>query len=138
MKEVRVNKEGFFDYAEGIKLAKLDLKAKALLWFYAYTFNWTEGKPSYYTQEQICAYVGFSPTTFQKVKNRLIELGWIKTHKASYDLPVFVTVKKGKDDENYEKSSWAKGHKSNKQTLEEAIDSLPAELRDPFLELESA
>ena len=134
MREVRVNKEGFFDYAERVKIAKLDLKSKALLWFYAYTFNWTEGKPSYYTQEQICAYVGFSPSTFQKVKNRLIELGWIKTHKASYDLPVFVTVKNGRDDENYEKSSWAKGHKSNKQTLEEAIDSLPAEFRDPFQE----
>ena len=134
MKEVRVNKEGFFDYAERIKLAKLDLKAKALLWFYAYTFNWSEGKPSYYTQEQICAYVGFSPSTFQSAKSRLIELGWIKTHKASYDLPVFVTVKNGRDDENYEKSSWAKGHKSNKQTLEEAIDSLPAEFRDPFQE----
>lgn len=134
MKEARVNEGGFFDYAEGIKLAKLDLKAKALLWFYAYTFNWTEGKPSYYTQEQICAYVGFSPTTFQKVKNRLIELGWVKTYKTSYDLPVFVTVKKGRDDENYEKSSWAKGHKSNKQTLEEAINSLPTEFRDPFQE----
>ena len=134
MREVRVNKEGFFDYAERVKLAKLDLKSKALLWFYAYTFNWTEGKPSYYTQEQICAYVGFSPSTFQKVKNRLIELGWIKTHKASYDLPVFVTVKNGRDDENYEKSSWAKGHKSNKQTLEEAIENLPAEFRDPFQE----
>lgn len=134
MKEARVNEGGFFDYAEGIKLAKLDLKAKALLWFYAYTFNWSEGKPSYYTQEQICAYVGFSPTTFQKVKNRLIELGWVKTYKTSYDLPVFVTVKKGRDDENYEKSSWAKGHKSNKQTLEEAINSLPTEFRDPFQE----
>ena len=134
MREVRVNKEGFFDYAERVKLAKLDLKSKALLWFYAYTFNWTEGKPSYYTQEQICAYVGFSPSTFQSARRRLIELGWIKTYKASYDLPVFVTVKKGRDDENYEKSSWAKGHKSNKQTLEEAIDSLPGEFRDPFQE----
>ena len=36
---------GYFDYAEKVKLAKIDLKAKALLWFYAYTFNWTEGKP---------------------------------------------------------------------------------------------
>ena len=134
MKGTSTVERGYFDYAEKVKLAKIDLKSKALLWFYAYTFNWTEGKPSYYTQEQICAYVGFSPTTFQKVKNRLIELGWIKTHKASYDLPVFVTVKKGKDDENYEKSSWAKGHKSNKQTLEEAIDSLPTEFRDPFQE----
>lgn len=134
MNELNMKEKGFFDYAEGVKLAKIDLKAKALLWFYAYTYNWSEGKPSYYTQEQICAYVGFSPTTFQKAKNRLIELGWIKTYKTSYDLPVFVTVKKGRDDENYEKSSWAKGHKSNKQTLEEAIGSLPAESRDPFQE----
>jgi hypothetical protein len=134
MNELNMKEKGFFDYAEGVKLAKIDLKAKALLWFYAYTYNWSEGKPSYYTQEQICAYVGFSPTTFQKAKNRLIELGWIKTYKTSYDLPVFVTVKKGRDDENYEKSSWAKGHKSNKQTLEEAIASLPAESRDPFQE----
>jgi hypothetical protein len=134
MNELNMKEKGFFDYAEGVKLAKIDLKAKSLLWFYAYTYNWSEGKPSYYTQEQICAYVGFSPTTFQKAKNRLIELGWIKTYKTSYDLPVFVTVKKGRDDENYEKSSWAKGHKSNKQTLEEAIASLPAESRDPFQE----
>jgi predicted transcriptional regulator len=134
MKELDMKEKGFFDYAEGVKLAKIDLKAKALLWFYAYTYNWSEGKPSYYTQEQICAYVGFSPSTFQKAKNRLIELGWIKTYKTSYDLPVFVSVKKGRDDENYEKSSWAKGHKSNKQTLEEAIASLPAEFRDPFQE----
>jgi hypothetical protein len=134
MNELNMKEKGFFDYAEGVKLAKIDLKAKALLWFYAYTYNWSEGKPSYYTQEQICAYVGFSPSTFQKAKNRLIELGWIKTYKTSYDLPVFVSVKKGRDDENYEKSSWAKGHKSNKQTLEEAIASLPAEFRDPFQE----
>jgi predicted transcriptional regulator len=134
MNELNMKEKGFFDYAEGVKLAKIDLKAKALLWFYAYTYNWSEGKPSYYTQEQICAYVGFSPSTFQKAKNRLIELGWIKTYKTSYDLPVFVSVKKGRDDENYEKSSWAKGHKSNKQTLEEAIASLPSEFRDPFQE----
>ena len=138
MKGTSTVERGYFDYAEKVKLAKIDLKAKALLWFYAYTFNWTEGKPCFYTQEQICAYVGFSPSTFQSARRRLIELGWIKTHKASYDLPVFVTVKIGRDDENYEKSSWAKGHKSNKQTLEEAIESLPADLRDPFLELESA
>jgi len=138
MKDRSTVEKGFFDYAEKVKLAKIDLKAKALLWFYAYTFNWSEGKPSYYTQEQICAYVGFSPSTFQKTKRRLIELGWIRTEKIGYDLPVFVTVKIGRDDENYEKSSWAKGHKSNKQTLEEAIESLPADLRDPFLEYGSA
>jgi len=137
MKKGSTLDRGFFDYAEEVKLAKIDLKAKALLWFYAYTFNWSEGKPSYYTQEQICAYVGFSPSTFQKAKNRLIELGWILTEKKGYDLPVLVTVKVGKNDEKYERSSWAKGHRSNKQTLEQAIESLPAEFRDPFLEVKS-
>ena len=130
--EKKKEQEGLYKYGERVKLAKLDLKAKALLWFYAYTFNWVEKRPSYYTQEQICAYVGFSPSTFQKAKKRLIELGWIKIHKPAFDLPVLVTVKVGRDDQNYDKSSWAKGHKSNRQSLEETIDCLPAELRDPF------
>ena len=132
MTEKKRYNEGYFVYAGTVRTAKLDIKAKALLWFYAYTFNWTKGKPSYYTQEQICAYVGFSPSTYQKVKKYLIDLDWIKTSKASYDSPVFVTPSFGKDDENYELRSWAKGHKSNKKTLEEEIDCLPPELRDPF------
>lgn len=133
MKEPK-QQDGLYKYGEKVRLAKLDLKAKSLLWFYAYTFNWKESKPSYYTQEQICAYVGFSPGTYQKSKKKLIELGWIKTEKISYDLPVFVTVKIGKDDAEYEKWSWAKGHKSNKISLEEALESLTPEQRNPFEE----
>jgi hypothetical protein len=125
--------DGLYKYGEMVRLAKLDLKAKALLWFYAYTYNWSENRPSYYTQEQICAYVGFSPSTYQKSKKRLVELGWIKTTKPAFDKPVFVTPKKGRDDEKYEKYSWAKGHKTNKTTLEEDIENLPPEFRNPFM-----
>jgi hypothetical protein len=132
MREKKRYNESYFGYAETVRTAKLDIKAKALLWFYANTFNWTKGNPSFYTQDQICAYVGFSPSTYQKLKRYLIDLGWIQTSKASYDSPVFVTPSLGKDDENYELRSWAKGHKSNKKTLEEEIESLPPELRDPF------
>ena len=96
------------------------------------TFKWNEGQPSYYTQEQICAYVGFSPSTYQKAKKYLIDLKWIKTSKARFDSPVFVTPCVGIDDARYEKHSWAKGHQSNKKSLEEQIDSLPPEHRNPF------
>jgi hypothetical protein len=132
MGEKKREQDGYFKYAEVVKTAKLDIKSKALLWFYAYTFNWNEGKPSYYTQEQICAYVGFSPSTYQKTKQNLINLKWIRTSKSSFDSPVFVTPRVGIDDENYQSKSWSKGHKSNKKSLEEEIDSLPPELRNPF------
>jgi hypothetical protein len=130
--EKKREQDGYFKYAEYIRTAKLDLKSKALLWFYAFTYKWSEGKPSYYTQEQICAYVGFSPSTYQKAKKNLVDLKWIITSKARFDSPVFVTPTLGFDDENYEAHSWAKGHKSNKKTLEEDLESLPPEFRDPF------
>ena len=132
MSEKKREQDGYFKYAEAVRTAKLDLMPKALLWFYAFTFNWNERRPSYYTQEQICAYVGFSPSTYQKAKKNLLDLGWIKTAKASFDSPVFVTPFLGTDDKGYEKHSWARGHHSNKKSLEEQIESLPPELRDPF------
>lgn len=132
LSEKKREQDGYFKYAESIRTAKLDLKSKALLWFYAYTFKWNEGKPSFYTQEQICAYVGFSPSTYQKAKQDLINLRWIRTSKSSFDSPVFVTPCIGIDDDKYEAKSWAKGHKSNQKTIEEEIESLPPELRNPF------
>lgn len=66
MSEKKREQDGYFKYAELVRTAKLDLKPKALLWFYAYTFKWSEGKPSYYTQEQICAYVGFSQVLIKR------------------------------------------------------------------------
>jgi len=132
LSEKKREQDGYFKYAEMVRTAKLDLKSKALLWFYAFTFKWNEGRPSYYTQEQICAYVGFSPSTYQKAKKNLIDLKWIKVSKARFDSPVFVTPSQGIDDKKYELHSWAKGHKSRKETLEEDIDSLPPEFRDPF------
>jgi hypothetical protein len=44
MNEKKRYNEGYFTYADSVRTAKLDIKAKALLWFYAYTFNWTKGK----------------------------------------------------------------------------------------------
>lgn len=134
MKEtsIKSKREGQLAYVAIVHRAKLDMKCKALLWHYAVTFNWNKRRPSYYTQDQICAYVGMSPTTYQRAKNRLIELKWIITEKKSRDLPVFVTPTIGIDDPNYSKMSWSKGHEDNFIKLEDAIDDLPDEFRDPF------
>lgn len=134
MKEKNRNnrREGQLAYVALVHRAKLDMKCKALLWHYAVTFNWKQRRPSYYTQDQICAYVGMSRTTYQRAKSRLIELKWIITEKKSWDLPVFVTPTVGIDDPVYSKMSWSKGHEDNFIKLEDAINSLPDEFRDPF------
>jgi hypothetical protein len=130
--EKRDKREGLTAYAAIVHRAKLDLKCKALLWHYTYTYNWKERRASYYTQEQICAYVGMSPTTYQRAKSKLIELKWIITEKKSLELPVFVAPTVGIDDPNYSKMSWSKGHEDNKLKLEDALNSLPKEFRDPL------
>jgi len=133
--KVKKEQDGIYKYGSMVRLAKMDLKAKALLWHYAYAYNWSENKPSYYTQDQICAIVGFAPSTYQQAKKKLVELGWIKTIKLAYDSPVFVTPTMGIDDPEYEKASWAKWHKSKRTTIEEDIASLPDEYRNPFSQL---
>jgi hypothetical protein len=125
-------REGLLAYAHIVHRAKLNLKCKALLWHYAFTYNWNERKASYYTQDQICAYVGISPTTYQRAKSKLIELKWIITEKKSMDLPVFVAPAVGIDDPDYSKMSWSKGHEDNKLKLEDALNSLPEQFRDPL------
>jgi hypothetical protein len=130
--ENRDKRQGLTAYAAKVHRAKLDMKCKALLWHYTFTYNWNDRRASYYTQEQICAYVGMSPTTYQRAKNKLIELKWIVAEKKSLDLPLFVAPTVGVDDPNYSKMSWSKGHEDNKLKLEDALNSLPDEFRDPL------
>lgn len=138
MEKRKENKrEGQFAYTPIVHRAKLDLKCKALLWHYTVTYNWTERKASYYTQDQICAYVSMSPSTYQKARKRLLELGWIIERKIARELPVFVTPRVGRDDPEYGKMSWSKGHKENGIRLEDALASLPDEFRDPLGEINS-
>ena len=47
-------------------------------------------------------------------------------------MPVFVVPKVGLPDPDYEKHAWARNHKENKISIEEAQASLPDEFRDPF------
>lgn len=108
-----------YKYAEVIINAKLDSKAKALLWFYAYVYNWEEGKPSYWSQRRICASVGMSQSTYQIKRKYLEELGWIRVQHRGFETPCKVSVDLGIDDPNYENKSWAKWHPSNIEILPE-------------------
>lgn len=125
-------RDNYLEYMAVVHRAKLDMKCKALLWHYAWAFNWKARNPSFYTQKQICAYTSMSPSTYQKARRKLLELGWIQEKKISGDLPVFVTPKVGQDDPAYESWSWAKGHGSNTQSIEEHLSGFSEDFRDPF------
>lgn len=111
-----------YKYAEILINAKLDSKAKALLWFYAYVYNWEEGKASYWSQRRICASVGMSSSTYQSKRKYLEDLGWIKVIHRGFETPCKVSVLIGRDDLDYESKSWAKWHPSNVSILPEETE----------------
>ena len=131
MKE-RKTRTDYLEYLSIVHRAQLDMKCKALLWHYAWAYNWKERKPSYYTQKQICALTSMSPSTYQNARRKLAELGWIAQEQRARDLPVFVAPRRGKDDPDYKKWSWSKGHPDEQESIEEIIASLPEDFRDPF------
>jgi hypothetical protein len=116
--------------------AGLDIHTKALLWHYAYAYNWSENRPSYYSQELICLLTGMSPSTYQKARKRLLELGWIIEYKRGRRDPVLVTPRVGMDDEKI--LAKIKAYKSKKASLAETIRSLPDEFFNPFSDEDEA
>jgi hypothetical protein len=116
-------RNNLYKYGEIIIKAKLDSKAKALLWFYAYVYNWTEGKPSFWPQRRICASVGMSTSTYQQKRKYLEDLGWIKVQNRGWDATCKVMVLIGVDDPDYETKSWAIWHPSNEVLIDEQVDA---------------
>jgi hypothetical protein len=106
----RHKQDKLYKFAPYVINAQLDCKAKALLWFYTYTFNWDKGRPSFYSQEKICAYVGMSPKTYQKARKYLEDLEWIIIVKRGYSNPPLVWVQVGNNDSEYARKSFAQGH----------------------------
>ena len=132
MAEQKYKQDKLYKYAKEVITAQLECKAKSLLWFYSYTFNWTEGRPSFYPQDKICAYVGISPKTYQKARKYLEELGWIQVLKRGYSNPPLVWVKIGIDDIKYKENSYAAGHPDLQITEREKWDPFQHEGFDPF------
>lgn len=129
MKEKK-KRDGFLEYASRVHSSGLDIHSKALLWHYAYAFNWTEKRPSYYSQELICLLTGMSPSTYQKARKRLLELGWIIEYKRGRRDPVLVAPQVGRDDVRVLVKMRA--YKSKKATLEETMQNLPDEFFNPL------
>ena len=103
-----------YEYAAIVQKAKIDGKAKALLWHYAYTYNWSTRSPSFYSQRTLCAEVGMSQGTYYQKRQYLEDLGWVKIRKRGFDKPCLVTPLEGRNDPEYENKSWAKWHPSNR------------------------
>ena len=121
-----------YKYARHVVTAQLECKAKSLLWFYSYTFNWTEGRPSFYPQDKVCAYVGMSPKTYQKARKYLENLGWIEVLKRGYSYPPLVWVKIGRDDIDYKKNSYSVGHPDLRAIGSEDLNPFHYEGFDPL------
>ena len=110
-------RDRLYKYGEAIVNAKLDGGAKALLWHYAFAYNWTEERRSFWSEERICAHTSMAPSTFQKRKKYLRDLGWLDIVKIGLKDPPLVKPTYGVDDPAYESKHWAKWHRSNRKEL---------------------
>jgi hypothetical protein len=109
-----------YKYANIVMHAKIDGSAKALLWFYAYVFNWEKRHPSFWPQRKICALTGMAPSTYHKKRKYLEELGWITVFNRGFENSCLVSVKVGVNDPEYETMSWAKWHPENERVARQA------------------
>ena len=129
MKSKKV-RDGLLEYASIVHNAKLTTSCKVLLWHYGYAFNWSGKSPSFYSQKLICLLTGMSPSTYQKARKRLLELGWIIEFKRGRRKSILVTPQVGRDDE--EVVARFENYQSNEVSLEETIRNLPDEFFNPF------
>ena len=130
MNEPINKRDRLYKYGEAIVNAKLEAGAKGLLWHFAYTYNWTEDRRSFWSEERICAHTSMAPSTFQKRKKYLASLGWIDIIKVDLKKPPLIKPTIGIDDPNYERMHWAKWHSTNQKgvSLEELSKLTDSEL----------
>jgi hypothetical protein len=102
-----------YKFLAAIQNAKLGSKEKLLLYFYATTFNWEERRASFYAQRKICAMNSLSQGAYDKARDKLEDLGWIRVIYRGRKKSCQVSVQYGKDDPSYEARHWAKWHPTN-------------------------
>ena len=115
--DISNKRDRLYKYGEAIVNAKLDGGAKMLLWHYAFAYNWTEERRSFWSEERICAHTSMAPSTFQKRKKYLRDLGWLDIVKVSLKKPPLVKPTYGRDDPAYESKHWAKWHPTNREEV---------------------
>jgi hypothetical protein len=113
---------GYFEYMRKVRSAKLLAREKNLLYFYASMYNWDEKKASYAGIELIAAWTGMSKASVNRAKNRLIELGWIKSFRRDRYSKVYVWVLNGQEDPKYNQHHFAKYHTYTSTTSEPSFE----------------
>jgi hypothetical protein len=113
---------GYFEYMRKVRSAKLLAREKNLLYFYASMYNWDEKGPSYAGIELIAAWTGMSKASVNRAKNRLLELGWIKSFRRDRYSKVYVWVLNGQEDPDYSKQTFAKDHTYTSTTSEPSFE----------------
>jgi hypothetical protein len=110
------NVEGmsYFEYAELIQNARIKGMGKALLWFYAYVYNWENQGRSFYEEFRVAAHVGFAVSAVQSWRKYLVDLGWLEVIPQNRRKPPFVGVRIGRDDPDFEGMSYARWRPTNK------------------------
>jgi hypothetical protein len=103
-------KDKLYEYLDEVIHAKIDGKAKGLLYFYATVYNWTKNRPSYWSERSICAVTSMAPSTYQEKRKYLEDLGWIVVKNRGREITALVGVKVGRNDPQYEMNCWAKWH----------------------------
>jgi hypothetical protein len=102
-----------YEYLAAIQSAKLGSKEKLLLYFYATTFNWQQRRASFYGQRKICALNSIGQGAYDRARDKLEELGWIRVIYRGRKKSCQVSVQYGQDDPSYEARHWAKWHPTN-------------------------
>jgi hypothetical protein len=103
-------KDKLYEYLDEVIHAKLDGKAKGLLYFYATVYNWSNNRPSYWSERSICAVTSMAPSTYQEKRKYLEDHGWIVVKNRGREITSLVGVKVGRNDPQYESTCWAKWH----------------------------
>jgi hypothetical protein len=120
-KPEKKDQDKLYKYGNIVLNAKIDGSAKALLWFYAYVFNWENANASWWPQRKICALVGMAQSTYQKKRKYLEDLGWIRVLNRGFSHSCLVSVHVGQNDPEYENLSWAQWHPENNKKSNEVV-----------------
>jgi hypothetical protein len=117
----------YFEYAELIQNARIKGMGKALLWFYAYVYNWENQGRSFYEEFRVAAHVGFAVSAVQSWRKYLVDLGWLEVIPQTRRKPPFVGVRIGRDDPDFEGKSYARWRPENKALTPQDLARLSKE-----------
>lgn len=96
-----------YKYLAAIRNAKLLRDEKLLLLQYANTHNWATGECSWWSQRRICAHISMSEKMLRRVRQSLVDLGWIVVWDNGDRQTPDIELRFGRNNVAYDKKEWA-------------------------------